>query len=158
MDVAQAEVRTLRVVDVVAEECRRLFLNFLETMRELTSSQIGRLIKIRAQVVRSHPVHPELLSGTFRCMECRVIIRNVEQPFKYTQVFLSPCHHFLSRRFASIPNAPTGSSLNCLPASPNSSISRKFVFKRHSQSYLAGAYRESNVLLSTSKNTQVSFY
>ncbi|TPP64755.1 DNA helicase [Fasciola gigantica] len=172
MDVAQSEVRTLRVVDVVAEECRRLFHNFLETfkendvlkyvekakelkqlerstlvvdftdivlsdsrlsaliqdeyyrlypeicsaiknfvndhvpdtensgrdfyasftnlpglhrMRELTSSQIGRLIKIRAQVVRSHPVHPELLSGTFRCMECRVVIRNVEQPFKYTQ-------------------------------------------------------------------------
>ena len=55
-------------------------------MRELTAAQIGRLIKIRAQVVRSHPVHPELLLGAFRCMECRVVMRGVEQPFKYTQV------------------------------------------------------------------------
>ncbi|KAA3674023.1 DNA replication licensing factor MCM6 [Paragonimus westermani] len=133
MDVAQTEVRTVRVVDVVSEECQRLFRNFLETfkendtlkyvekakelkqlekstlvvsfteiimvdsklsgliqdeyyrMRELTSNQIGRLLKIRTQVVRSHPVHPELLLGTFRCMECKIIMRNVEQPFKYTQ-------------------------------------------------------------------------
>ncbi|KAF8565113.1 hypothetical protein P879_06522 [Paragonimus westermani] len=163
MDVAQTEIRTVRVVDVVSEECQRLFRNFLETfkendtlkyvekakelkqlekstlvvsfteiimvdsklsgliqdeyyrlypdlclttkhfvndhvpdtqnsgrdfyvafsdlpglhrMRELTSNQIGRLLKIRTQVVRSHPVHPELLLGTFRCMECKIIMRN----------------------------------------------------------------------------------
>ncbi|CAH8521510.1 unnamed protein product [Heterobilharzia americana] len=172
MDVAQTQVRTVRVVDVVAEECQRLFHHFLETfkendvlkyveaanalkqlekntlsvnftdiivsdtklsgliqdefyrlypslcaatknfvndhvpdtqnsgrdfyvsftdvpslhrMRDLTASQLGRLIKVRAQVVRAHPVHPELLMGTFRCSECRIVIRNVEQPFKYTQ-------------------------------------------------------------------------
>lgn len=172
MDVAQSEVRTVRVSDAIAVECQRLLHNFLETfkendslkyverakelkqlerstltvdfsdiiladsrlsvliqdeyyrsypemclavknfvndhvpdtqhsgrdfylafsdvpalhrLRELTASQIGRLLRIRAQVVRSHPVHPELLLGTFRCMECKMVIRNVEQPFKYTQ-------------------------------------------------------------------------
>ncbi|CAH8497069.1 unnamed protein product [Schistosoma turkestanicum] len=172
MDVAQTQVRTIRVVDVIAEECQRLFHHFLETfrendvlkyveaanglkqlekntlsvtftdiiisdtrlsgliqdefyrlypalcsatknfvndhvpdtqnsgrdfyvsftdvpslhrMRDLTASQLGRLIKVRAQVVRTHPIHPELLMGTFRCSECKIIIRNVEQPFKYTQ-------------------------------------------------------------------------
>ncbi|KAL3312325.1 MCM DNA helicase complex subunit mcm6 [Cichlidogyrus casuarinus] len=57
----------------------------LTHVRELNSQQIGRLVKIRAQVVRSHPVHPELVLGTFRCSECSVTIRNIEQQFKYTQ-------------------------------------------------------------------------
>ncbi|VUZ50720.1 unnamed protein product [Hymenolepis diminuta] len=174
MDVAQAQIRTIHVPDLVGEECQRKFLSFLESfkdegedvfkyaekakemkklerstlsvsfndllmhdshlasliedeyfrlypyicnavknfindhvpdtqnsgrdfyigftdvsvlhrIRELNAHQLGRLVKIRAQVVRSHPVHPELTLGTFKCEECGTIIHNVEQQFKYTQ-------------------------------------------------------------------------
>ena len=29
--------------------------------------------------------HPELVSGTFRCLDCQTMIKNVEQQFKFTQ-------------------------------------------------------------------------
>ncbi|WAR04641.1 MC6ZB-like protein [Mya arenaria] len=54
-------------------------------VRELTTSKIGSLLRITGQVVRTHPVHPELISGTFMCLECRTVIRDVEQQFKFTQ-------------------------------------------------------------------------
>uniref|UniRef100_A0A096NY81 DNA replication licensing factor MCM6 n=1 Tax=Papio anubis TaxID=9555 RepID=A0A096NY81_PAPAN len=54
-------------------------------IRELTSSRIGLLTRISGQVVRTHPVHPELVSGTFLCLDCQTVIRDVEQQFKYTQ-------------------------------------------------------------------------
>lgn len=53
--------------------------------RELNTSRIGSLIRITGQVVRTHPVHPELVSGTFVCLDCQAVIRDVEQQFKYTQ-------------------------------------------------------------------------
>ncbi|KAL4229140.1 MCM DNA helicase complex subunit mcm6 [Mactra antiquata] len=54
-------------------------------VRELTTSKIGTLLRITGQVVRTHPVHPELVSGTFMCLECRTMIKDVEQQFKFTQ-------------------------------------------------------------------------
>uniref|UniRef100_A0A8D2ARC9 DNA replication licensing factor MCM6 n=1 Tax=Sciurus vulgaris TaxID=55149 RepID=A0A8D2ARC9_SCIVU len=54
-------------------------------IRELTSSRIGLLTRISGQVVRTHPVHPELVSGTFLCLDCQTVIKDVEQQFKYTQ-------------------------------------------------------------------------
>ncbi|KAH0510073.1 DNA replication licensing factor MCM6 [Microtus ochrogaster] len=54
-------------------------------IRELTSSRIGVLTRISGQVVRTHPVHPELVSGTFLCLDCQTVIKDVEQQFKYTQ-------------------------------------------------------------------------
>ncbi|KAL8591134.1 hypothetical protein ACOMHN_063758 [Nucella lapillus] len=54
-------------------------------VRELTTAKIGTLLRITGQVVRTHPVHPELVSGTFLCLDCRTIIKDVEQQFKYTQ-------------------------------------------------------------------------
>lgn len=54
-------------------------------VRELTTSKIGTLIRISGQVVRTHPVHPELVSGTFVCLDCQTEIKDVEQQFKYTQ-------------------------------------------------------------------------
>ncbi|XP_069062648.1 maternal DNA replication licensing factor mcm6-like [Pleurodeles waltl] len=56
-----------------------------QKIRELTSSRIGTLLRISGQVVRTHPVHPELVSGTFLCMDCQSVIKDVEQQFKYTQ-------------------------------------------------------------------------
>ncbi|XP_041912496.1 MCM6 minichromosome maintenance deficient 6, like [Alosa sapidissima] len=54
-------------------------------IRELTSTRIGTLIRISGQVVRTHPVHPELVSGTFLCLDCQSVVKDVEQQFKYTQ-------------------------------------------------------------------------
>ncbi|XP_012278388.1 DNA replication licensing factor Mcm6 [Orussus abietinus] len=53
-------------------------------VRELTTSKIGTLIRISGQVVRTHPVHPELVLGTFLCLDCNAVIKNVEQQFKFT--------------------------------------------------------------------------
>ncbi len=55
-------------------------------IRELTSQKIGTLLRITGQVVRTHPVHPELVSGTFICLDCQTVVKDVEQQFKYTQV------------------------------------------------------------------------
>lgn len=53
-------------------------------VRDLTTSKIGTLIRISGQVVRTHPVHPELVLGTFVCLDCQTEAKNVEQQFKYT--------------------------------------------------------------------------
>lgn len=53
-------------------------------IRELSSMRIGTLVKISCQVVRTHPVHPELVSGTFLCMDCQTVIKDVPQQFKYS--------------------------------------------------------------------------
>ena len=54
-------------------------------VRNLSTLKIGHLLRITGQVVRTHPVHPELVSGTFTCLDCQTQIENVEQQFKYTQ-------------------------------------------------------------------------
>ena len=54
-------------------------------VRELSTTKVGTLLRINGQVVRTHPVHPELISGTFLCLECQARIPDVEQQFKYTQ-------------------------------------------------------------------------
>ncbi|XP_041460150.1 zygotic DNA replication licensing factor mcm6-B-like [Lytechinus variegatus] len=54
-------------------------------VREMTTAKIGTLIRISGQVVRTHPVHPELVSGTFVCLDCQTQIKDVEQQFKFTQ-------------------------------------------------------------------------
>ncbi|XP_045624546.1 zygotic DNA replication licensing factor mcm6-B [Procambarus clarkii] len=54
-------------------------------IRELTTHKIGTLVRISGQVVRTHPVHPELVAGTFICLDCQSVIKDVEQQFKYTQ-------------------------------------------------------------------------
>lgn len=51
-------------------------------LRDLATSKIGTLIRISGQVVRTHPVHPELVLGTFSCLDCNAEIKNVEQQFK----------------------------------------------------------------------------
>ncbi|KAH1018069.1 hypothetical protein HUJ05_005891 [Dendroctonus ponderosae] len=53
-------------------------------VRELKTDKIGTLIRISGQVIRTHPVHPELVSGTFVCLDCQTVIKNIEQQFRYT--------------------------------------------------------------------------
>jgi DNA replication licensing factor MCM6 len=40
-------------------------------------------VSVTGVVTRTSEVRPELLKGTFKCMECGGIIKNVEQQFKY---------------------------------------------------------------------------
>ncbi|XP_061432588.1 zygotic DNA replication licensing factor mcm6-A-like isoform X2 [Lethenteron reissneri] len=71
-------------------QAKEFYVAFTEVLarhkiRELTTTKIGTLLRISAQVVRTHPVHPELVSGTFQCLDCQSVVRDVEQQFKYTQ-------------------------------------------------------------------------
>jgi DNA replicative helicase MCM subunit Mcm2 (Cdc46/Mcm family) len=51
-------------------------------LRDLKTIEIGKLISIVGTVTRTGDVRPELISGTFLCLECRAEIRNVLQQFK----------------------------------------------------------------------------
>ncbi|CAG5013798.1 unnamed protein product [Parnassius apollo] len=72
--------------DLQDKEC---YVSFVDVptrhkVRELTTAKIGTLIRISGQIVRTHPVHPELVLGTFVCLDCQTVVKNVEQQFKYT--------------------------------------------------------------------------
>lgn len=58
---------------------------FSKRLRELTTAEIGKLVSVTGVVTRTSEVRPELLQGTFRCLECGGVIKNVEQQFKYTE-------------------------------------------------------------------------
>ena len=49
-------------------------------------SRLGTLLRITGHVIRTHPVHPELVRGTFMCLQCQTIVRDILQQFKYSQV------------------------------------------------------------------------
>ncbi|XP_060533041.1 DNA replication licensing factor Mcm6 [Cylas formicarius] len=68
------------------KECYIAFMDVptRHVVRELKTDKVGTLIRISGQVIRTHPVHPELVLGTFVCLECQTVIKNVEQQFKYT--------------------------------------------------------------------------
>ncbi|XP_023232350.1 zygotic DNA replication licensing factor mcm6-like [Centruroides sculpturatus] len=91
MDVADSRTGPKHLSDDVGDRCQKLFQDFLEEVRELTTTKIGGLLRICGQVVRTHPVHPELVSGTFTCLDCQTVIKDVEQQFKYTQPTI--CHN-----------------------------------------------------------------
>ncbi|KAL5577933.1 hypothetical protein UlMin_019632 [Ulmus minor] len=54
-------------------------------LRELATAEIGKLVSVTGVVTRTSEVRPELLHGTFKCLECGGVIKNVEQQFKYTE-------------------------------------------------------------------------
>ena len=49
-------------------------------------SRLGTLLRITGHVIRTHPVHPELVRGAFMCLQCQTVVRDVLQQFKYSQV------------------------------------------------------------------------
>ena len=59
-------------------------------VRELTTAKVSTLLYmcISGQVVYTHPVHSELVSGAF--LECQTAVPDVEQQFKFTQVCVTP--------------------------------------------------------------------
>lgn len=54
-------------------------------IRDLRMDKVGQLMSISGTVTRTSEVRPELVSGTFRCMECDTWVYDVEQQFKYTE-------------------------------------------------------------------------
>ncbi|GJM94939.1 hypothetical protein PR202_ga11626 [Eleusine coracana subsp. coracana] len=54
-------------------------------LRELGTAEIGKLTAVMGVVTRTSEVRPELLQGTFKCLECGNVVKNVEQQFKYTE-------------------------------------------------------------------------
>jgi DNA replicative helicase MCM subunit Mcm2 (Cdc46/Mcm family) len=55
----------------------------------------GQLLSISGTVTRTSEVRPELLFGAFACSDCGAVIRDVEQEFKYTEVY-----YLISQRLA----------------------------------------------------------
>jgi DNA replicative helicase MCM subunit Mcm2 (Cdc46/Mcm family) len=66
-------------------------------------------------VTRTSEVRPELLEGTFKCLDCGTIIRDVQQQFKYTQVWRSHLLMHLAP-FPSACNYPLSVMLDTLSA------------------------------------------
>jgi len=69
---------------------KQLYVSFIDCdistkVRELDAQRVGTLVKICGQVVRTYPVHPELVEGAFQCLDCQTETLGVEQQFKYTQ-------------------------------------------------------------------------
>ncbi|KAH7428831.1 hypothetical protein KP509_09G019700 [Ceratopteris richardii] len=57
----------------------------VKKLRELGTAEIGKLVSVSGVVTRTSEVRPELLLGTFKCLDCGAVVKNVEQQFKYTQ-------------------------------------------------------------------------
>ncbi|MBA0829210.1 hypothetical protein Goarm_013829 [Gossypium armourianum] len=61
---------------------------FTKRLRELTTAEIGKLVSVTGVVTRTSEVRPELLQGSFKCLECGSVVKNVEQQFKSLDVIL----------------------------------------------------------------------
>jgi DNA replication licensing factor MCM6 len=57
----------------------------IDSIRDLKTEKIGKLMSITGTVTRSSQVRPELILGTFKCEDCQSIVRNVKQQFTYTE-------------------------------------------------------------------------
>ncbi|KAG6556139.1 hypothetical protein Mapa_002080 [Marchantia paleacea] len=62
----------------------------VKKLRDLSTSEIGRLVSVSGVVTRTSEVRPELLFGSFKCLDCGTVVNNVEQQFKYTQPIICP--------------------------------------------------------------------
>jgi len=60
-------------------------LSIISGIRSLHTDKIGRLLSISGTVTRTSEVRPELLFGTFTCIECKTSVPDVEQQFRYTE-------------------------------------------------------------------------
>ena len=61
-------------------------LPVVSSIRDLKTSKIGELMSISGTVTRTSAVRPELNLGSFRCADCKTIVTNIKQQFKYTEV------------------------------------------------------------------------
>lgn len=62
-------------------------------LRDLRSSQVGKLVSLSGTVTRTSEVRPELLVASFSCNSCGREVLDVDQQFKYTEPpSCSQCH------------------------------------------------------------------
>lgn len=60
-------------------------LPLVSRLRQLRTSQIGKLLSVSGTVTRTSEIRPELSLGTFICEQCKSVVPNVEQTFRYTE-------------------------------------------------------------------------
>ncbi|RDA92194.1 hypothetical protein CP533_5614 [Ophiocordyceps camponoti-saundersi (nom. inval.)] len=60
-------------------------LSLVSRVRSLRAANIGSLLSISGTVTRTSEVRPELSLATFVCEDCRSVVPNVEQTFRYTE-------------------------------------------------------------------------
>ncbi|MCJ1280700.1 MCM DNA helicase complex subunit mcm6 [Xylographa opegraphella] len=60
-------------------------LPLVSRIRQLRTASIGKLLSISGTVTRTSEVRPELYLATFICENCRAVVPNVEQIFRYTE-------------------------------------------------------------------------
>lgn len=65
-------------------------VSIVSGIRSLHTDKVGKLLSISGTVTRTSEVRPELLFGTFTCMECKASVRDVEQQFRYTEPIMCP--------------------------------------------------------------------
>lgn len=54
-------------------------------MRDLKTSNLGKIMSIEGTVTRTTEVKPELSIGTFKCKQCDTLSDGIEQQFKFTK-------------------------------------------------------------------------
>ncbi|EGG06941.1 uncharacterized protein MELLADRAFT_86241 [Melampsora larici-populina 98AG31] len=59
-------------------------------IRHLRTKKNGKLMSIGGTITRTSEVRPELIFGTFLCEECKTIVKDVEQQFRYTEPNICP--------------------------------------------------------------------
>ena len=57
----------------------------MNKIRDLKTLALGRLMSIHGTVTRTTEVKPELMIGSFKCLECGHLVENMEQQFKFTE-------------------------------------------------------------------------
>ncbi|KAF2083730.1 MCM-domain-containing protein [Saccharata proteae CBS 121410] len=60
-------------------------LPLVSRVRQLRTTSIGKLLSISGTVTRTSEVRPELSLATFVCEECKTVVPNIEQTFRYTE-------------------------------------------------------------------------
>ncbi|THC97160.1 hypothetical protein EYZ11_003375 [Aspergillus tanneri] len=60
-------------------------LPLVSRLRQLRTSQIGKLLSVSGTITRTSEIRPELSLGTFVCEQCKTVCPDVEQTFKYTE-------------------------------------------------------------------------
>ncbi|KAF3938063.1 hypothetical protein ABW19_dt0203331 [Dactylella cylindrospora] len=60
-------------------------LPLVSRIRGLRTNQVGKLLSISGTVTRTSEVRPELSVATFTCENCRAVVPNIEQVFRYTE-------------------------------------------------------------------------
>jgi len=85
-----------------------LNLEYLYSIRSLKTDSLGKLVSISGTVTRMSEVKPELLEGTFECLDCSRTIANVVQQFKVTMPTICTSQHCNNRtNFKLNPNSKT---------------------------------------------------